>query len=615
MANNPHIQEFSWANTVNIFRSTVISTYIPLTIFSFNLEHSLFGMNPFFFHLNNILLHIGCCLLIFFLILKLRFSPFCAFFTALIFGIHPIHVESVAWITERKDVLYGFFYLLSILCYLNYLEKKEIKFYLLSLFFAIVSILSKAMALSLPLILLLIDWFTPRTLSKKTFLEKIPFLLFIGPIVWITYSRNLHILVISPSFLETFLIWIWSFSFYIQKFFIPLNFSLVYTLPKPVSFFNPSYFFSLFLSMALPFFLFFFRKYRLFLFSWAFYFFSIFFLLRTSDLSELDIVADRFMYLPSLGFCLLISHLFEKAIKSNSLFLKKLTLIFFPLIVLFLGIKTFHQTFVWKDTISLWSNVLKYAPQTFEAYNYRGYAYSERNLPLLALKDLNKSIELNPSFYKAYNNRGTVYLKMKDLPSAFKNFNTAVTLYPKYEKAHYNLGRIFFNLHKYSIALRKFQTVKFLNPKFPNINMAIGDCFVMTKQFSEAIESYSSNILQNPKNSITYNNRALVYNTLGSYDSAIQDLNISIALNPNSFKAYNNRGLAFLHKKIFQNALNDFTHAIYLFPNNANAFYYRAKTYFEMKIFDKASQDALTAFNLGVIESEELLAEIQNHRQ
>ncbi len=150
LTENLQAQIFSWKNTVDIFKSTINKTYIPLTILSFNLEHRLFGLNPFVYHLNNLLLHLAVVIAIFFLAVTVGLSARGAFLAALLFGIHPMHTESVAWITERKDVLYALFYILSLHGYCHYLIKRGKLSYLLSLGFAFLSILAKPMALSLP---------------------------------------------------------------------------------------------------------------------------------------------------------------------------------------------------------------------------------------------------------------------------------------------------------------------------------------------------------------------------------------------------------------------------------------------------------------------------------
>jgi len=301
------VQSIDFENIVHIFKNSVQSTYIPLTIFSFALEYHFFKLNPFIYHLNNLLLHLGVVTLIYLFSLRMGLAPLAAGLGALLFGIHPMHVESVAWVTERKDVLYAFFYMMALCTYMNYLEGKQKRFYLLTLFFGLLSILAKPMALSLPLVLLVCDWFKKKKLTLKVFLEKVPFILYIIPITWITYSLNAR--MPGESIQEALILWIWSFSFYIQKFFLPINLNPFYLWPEPIGITHLPYLGSLMVFLLCMLLLYIFRKQRWYVFALVFYFFSIFFLLRFDKGAEPQIVADRYMYMPSVGFCLLFGYL------------------------------------------------------------------------------------------------------------------------------------------------------------------------------------------------------------------------------------------------------------------------------------------------------------------
>jgi len=229
LVNNPIVQTFDWPHIKAMFTTTINKSYIPLVQLSYAIEHHFFGLKPFIYHLNNLLLHLGVSILIFLLALRWKINLWAAGLGALIFAIHPMHVESVAWITERKDVLYACFSMLSLYHYQCYIETGHgrMKYYVFSLFWVLLSMLSKPMGLSLPLILFLIDWVNKRTHSPKLILEKIPFLVIIIPIVWITYLS--HIRIPGESVISGVLIWVWCFAFYIQKFLIPTV--LLYACP------------------------------------------------------------------------------------------------------------------------------------------------------------------------------------------------------------------------------------------------------------------------------------------------------------------------------------------------------------------------------------------------
>ena len=185
---NPCVYSLSWYNICNLFQQTINDTYIPLTTLSFNLEYHLFGRSPFAAHLINILLHLAVVLVIFDFAQRLKFSAWESFMASVIFAFHPIHVESVAWVTERKDVLGVLFYVLCLRQYWLYLQSDSKKDYGLSILFGALSILTKAMAVSLPWILFLLDWFYQRRSSKRRWLDKLPFAILIFPIAFCCFD-------------------------------------------------------------------------------------------------------------------------------------------------------------------------------------------------------------------------------------------------------------------------------------------------------------------------------------------------------------------------------------------------------------------------------------------
>ena len=171
---NPNLQVFDWRSIKGIFTDTVIGNYNPLSILSLAIEKAIFGLNATVIHFNNLILHLICVFFVYKIGIQLKLSPIAAGIVALLFGIHPMRVESVAWVTERKDVLYGVFYFAAIYNYIQYLhfDKKKKGYLLLTIGLFILSLLSKIQAVALPLSLLAIDYFLKRELSFKLILEK-----------------------------------------------------------------------------------------------------------------------------------------------------------------------------------------------------------------------------------------------------------------------------------------------------------------------------------------------------------------------------------------------------------------------------------------------------------
>ncbi|HOD12356.1 MAG TPA: tetratricopeptide repeat protein [Candidatus Omnitrophota bacterium] len=345
-----------------IFTQRVNNTYHPLTTLSFAIEYYFVGYRPFLYHLNNLLLHIGVAILIYFFLRQLHFSITIAAVATLFFSLHPTRVESIAWVTERKDVLYAFFYMLGLLSYIRYRKAQDGRFYWLSAFLFLLSILSKAMALSFPLILLLLDWYQGRKIDKRTLLEKVPLFLIAIIVAGATYMKFARIPIYNHY--EALMIWPWTLAFYICKFFYPDILIPVYDIAYPVSILNPEYFLSFLIVFALILCLIFGRRHRWFIFSFGFFFLSIFFLLRLDYGFDSQPVADRFLYLPSLGFSIGLAFAVTKILELKIGAQKVLRCalgIFAVCILIAFGVIAHLQCHIWKNDDTLWSHQAMYS--------------------------------------------------------------------------------------------------------------------------------------------------------------------------------------------------------------------------------------------------------------
>ncbi len=411
-----------------IFTQTVNNVYIPLTTLSFAIEHYFFGFNAFVFHLDNLLLHVIDVLLVLLLARRMGLSSKAAFLAALIFGVHPMKVESVAWVTERKDILYALFYLLALHQYWSYLKNKSIGAYMGTFLFGFVSMLAKPMALSLPPVLLLLDWFQGRRWDKNVFIEKIPFFLYTVEIGSLSYLFNIR----NPigDIVQAVLIWVWSFDFYILKFIWPYHVSFIYLLPRPITLANGAYIGSVGMFILIIGALIRWRHHRWLIFAFGYYFLSIFFLLRFDEQTDYTVVSDRFMYLPSLGFCLWLGVGLERWLKP-----KILTVLILIFIVFWGGI-TFLQCRIWHNSLSFWNEIVRQYPRVSSAYYSRGAAYSALGQNSLALADLSKAIDLDPLRDDAYFDRGSIFASLEQYKEALADINRAIQLNPSNLKAY-----------------------------------------------------------------------------------------------------------------------------------------------------------------------------------
>lgn len=487
---NKNVLSLEWQNIQSIFSSNVSGHYMPLTILMFAVEYHLFQFNPFIYHLNNLLLHIGVVILIFLFGRNLGLSVIGAASAALIFGIHPIHVESVAWVTERKDVLYSFFYMFSLNAYLCYLVRKSRRYYFLSIIFGFLSILSKPMAFSLPLIFLLCDWFKRRNLNKEMIIDKIPHFLYIVPISLVSYFSLHNLFKIENTFLESILLCIRNFLFYLHKFILPINLTPLYNFTIPISILHHEYLLSIIAFLILMILLIRFKSSRWLWFALLFYLFSLAVMLNYDDRAYITTISDRRMYLPSLGICLWIGFLIEQLTGriAPKIMIRRGLFLLLSGFFMALSFMSINQSMVWKNNQAYWDHVLQVTPENSLAFYARGIIFQKQGDFDQAIADYSKSISINPQSAVAYNNRGIVYDLLGKYNLAVIDYNQAIAINPKHAKAHNNRGYLYFQMGSYLHAINDYNISIKLYPEEPLTYLNRSRCYYQLKKFDKALE-------------------------------------------------------------------------------------------------------------------------------
>ncbi len=529
-----------------IFSSVVNQAYIPLTCLTFALEYHWVKLKPFLYHLDNLFLYLADIVLIFLCARRLGLSVIATVVGALFFSLHPLHVESVAWVSERKDVLYALFYLAAIYTYLAFIQQRKIYLYILTIAWGALSMLAKPMAISLPVMFFLFDWFYRRRLSWSLFLEKMPHIFIMGFLAEITFKANGHLSDTFALFtFKGFLQSIWCFVFYIKKFVMPINLIPVYLLPQPVAVFNFEYFNPIVILILVAWSLIQFRENRWYVLAWGFYFISIFFLLRFDDHAYGNPVADRYMFLGGLGFCLFIGAWADQCYGKMSNY-KAALVIALSLILLFFAVRTYQQCKIWQSGITLWGHELKILEKNKSSswedilkkyhnlaviYGDLGVAYQNSGDMKQAILNYDKAIAINSNFFEAYNNRGLAYQAMGDGNRAIADYNKALTINPSSDKIYFNLG--------------------------------------------------------------------LAFQDKGDLKQAILDYNKAIEINPYSAESYTERGNIYNHQVNFNQALLDYNKALQIDPKDGEAYYGRAYIFYELKEYAKSWENVHKAVAVG----------------
>lgn len=494
---NPYIQDVSFNMIKNVFTTFYKGNYFPVTSLCYAIEFHFFGANPKPYHIINLLIHIIGVAVVFIFTKKLFRRTDAAIIVALLFGIHPMQVESVAWIAELKNVLYGLFYMLSLLYYLKHIENtNKYKYLIFSFLFFLLSDLSKSAATTIPIILFLIDFYYRRKLTYKTIIEKIPFFIvaaIIG-IAAIFAQMEAHALRdISSVFskFDIFLLSSYQTLVYLIKLFVPINLCAFYYYPVSSSAMSWEFYVSPVILILIAF-----GAYKLktlkreIIFSLLFFLIGISIMLQFIAFSGV-LVAERFVYTPYIGLFFIIAQVFcyykDKIFKSSIPY-KPMLIVVYCSFILFLCITTINRIPVWKNAVVLFTDVIEKNPGGDFGYQYRGVAKGLSGDFKGCIEDQNKAIEINPKYPEAYYSRGLAKMTLKDMKGAFDDFQKATELIKEYPDAYNNMGNIMLKYKQFDKALSYYDLVIQYNPKHSLAFYNKGACYYYMKDMGKACE-------------------------------------------------------------------------------------------------------------------------------
>lgn len=557
---NPFINTLSIDNLKAIFTQPVNGNYNPLPILMFAIEKSLFGLNPAAFHGINVAWHIVCTSLAYSLFKKLGLNTWASLFATALFAIHPLRVESVAWITERKDVVFGTFYIAALLSYLSYTKNNKTWVYSLTLILFILSLLSKIQAVSLPLSMLAIDYYINKPLNTlKIWINKVPFfaLSMLFGLIGIYFLQQAETLDITKSFLfiQRLFFASYAISSYIFSFFVPVGLSACY--PYPANGTLPiTYYLSMIILLALCYAVFYSLKYnKVLMFAFLFFIINIIFVLQIVGAGQ-GFIADRFTYIAYIGLFFALAYGFEK-LKNYQPNLKIPLNIMAISVILLFSILSYKRTKVWENSETLWSDVILKYKNIELPYNNRGMYYKEKGKIDKALADYNKALEIEPKYALAYNNRGNIYFAKSDLDKALNDYNKVIELSPNNAKAYNNVGAVKFKQNDYESALQNVNKALTIQKVYPDATLNKAVIYTAQQKYELALAEFTTYLKYIQNNSQVYNWRGAINRFLKQYNEAVQDANIAISLQPNNGEYYYQRSISYLENNNKIKALED----------------------------------------------------------
>jgi len=568
---NPYLRDFSWHGIGAIFSSYYQSNYHPLTTLTYLFEFHFFGLNPLPYHLLNVIMHLLNTWLVFKCCEKLSGKGTTGLIVATLFAIHPMHVESVAWISERKDVLYAAFYLWSFFSYLEYLEagmpKKK---YTWTLVLFILSLLSKSAAVTLPLLLIATDVYKGRGINKKTIAEKIPFLflsLVFGIINVFAQKAGgpVNILFSYYGTINGIFLFTSGIALYLIRFLVPFSLSAMHYFPYIHSTGLPmAYYFSLPFLLVISWFLMRLKKddpmRKEILFGVAFFLIAISVMLQIISVGS-ALTAERYTYVPYVGLFYIVGQWITNIVAKKQY--TQTIIVLVSLVLLIYAVQTFNRIGVWKDDEVLLTDVIDKNQEILDVdyiYLLRGDARINDHELKGALDDFTVAVGMDPGFAfagSAYFGRAHVYDELGDAKAAMADYNATISRQPKIAEAYNGRGWLYFREGDVKSAIRDYNTALSLKPDFAEALNNRGWAYNNTGDLKSAMQDYNKAILLFPAFERPYYNRAGIKAASGDFSGAIDDYNYLLELHPDDNMAYYYRGLARLSMKNTPGACED----------------------------------------------------------
>jgi tetratricopeptide (TPR) repeat protein len=545
---NPLITEPSMAHFWELWHTPISLNFHPLTMWSLLWNASLTGTSEARgFILTNILLHSINTVLVYRLARRLSENEWVAVATALLWGLHPMRVESVAWVSERKDVLYGLFFLAGCLSYLRFQRSQKTMWWWLTLGLFVLSCLSKAMAVVFPLVLILLDYWKNKdeVFSLKALLNKLPFFgvaaLFGMIALNVQRGGNFYgyfiILeqkqAVSSAFSLSQKLQFGGYGFmqYILKFFAPVGLSPFYSYPTATDSMTPYIGGLLLMALLLVGSLAFWKKEKAVVFGVGFYFVTVALVLQIISVG-IVIMADRYTYLPHIGLAFMFVYLSQKYLVEGYQLSPYIVYGVWGALGAFFMAQTKAQTAVWQNTETLWSKALTENPKAGDVYVLRGNYLGKNGKVDEAILDFEQALSLQTHNFSLFEGLGNAYGTKGKPEKAVEMFTKAIEIQPLEAGPYYNRG-----IANLGIAPEKsipdFKRALELYPaNAPRINAGLAYAYLQSKDYKMAVTTFDLAIQGGNLDPANYLNRSVAKFNLGDKAGAIADCKQAIALKP-----------------------------------------------------------------------------------
>jgi len=580
------------------FSGQNLGMYAPFTWIAYWLGSAISGQDAWGYHLLSLALHALNAVMVFAFLRHLTEKTWAAFFAALLFAVHPIQVEAVSWAAALSTVLFSTFYLASLLAYLQWRRSPTPLWLSLSLAAFVAACLSKSAAVTLPLVLVAVDFYLFKNKQLgKFWLSKIPFFalaILFGLYTFSTRAQEGHDIEASSATFtlpDRFFMICQTILFYPVKLLVPLGYSISYPFVKMNGAWDWTYYAAPVILLALGFFIW--KKWRTepdYLLGLGLYFLPLTVMLPFRTVGSFELRSDRYVYLSCVGLFFLAAVFLEKLkpeIKNASL----------AALAVVLGSLAFQQTAVWKDGVALFNNCTEKTPESALCQCNLGYNQLI-NLDFQgAVQHYSEALKYDPSTVEAYNGRGQAYFQLRQIPQALEDFNNAIEAGIVTPKLFLNRGKCLVMLNRPQEAIPDLTKSLELEPKSAEACYFRAVAREKTGDPENAIRDYGGAIRLNPNYVEALVNRGLLHYTASRFDEAIADYSAALKVAAANVQPMilTNRANAFLQKNMNAEALDDVNKALTINKKYARAYQTRGAIYDRLGQKDKALQDLQAA--------------------
>src|SRR5437667_5927387 len=594
LLDNPHYRGLGRAH-LRWMWTTHMGHWIPLTWMTFGLDYLLWGMNPVGYHLTNLLLHAANAVVFFFVVRRIlalalpgpsergHALAVSAGFAALVFAIHPLRVESVAGVTERRDVLSGLFYLVAILLYLRACERgaRGRGWYWLSVAAFVGALLSKSMVVNLPVVLVILDVYPLRRLggavgwwsapARRVYVEKIPFVLLAAAASAIALmaqlSHDTMVSVVQLSALGRLAVSVYGLSFYLWKTVAPVNLSPLYELPPTVNPWAPPFLLSYGLVLAITAIVLAFRRRMPGLpAAWVAYIVVLLPVLGIFQ-SGPQIAADRYTYLAGPGWAILAGAGLLSCWHATRFLIPGCAVC----LLVGLGVLTWNQVQVWHDSEKLWSHAAAIDPRSPVGQYSLGLALVRQGKLSEAIEHFKTALRIKPDYPDAHTNVGAALADQGKLAEAIDYYREALQSKPDDALAHYNWGVALARQGKMEEAIGHYRQALQSKPNYAEAHNNVGAALADQGKLAEAIDHYRQALQNKPDFALGHYNWGLALAQQGKPAEATDHYQQALHIDPNDADAHTNWGLALTQQGKPAAAIDHYREALQLKPDSAEA--------------------------------------------